>query len=252
MYAGYFPMGLSLERIFREMPNVPFKDDVWPKFLRENAVRVFGLERVVGDRPLPVPDPLRLVLRRLPGRVPAPARPRRCTTSPATSSPGATRPASSTCRTRSARISAPTSATAARCRTGASPARSTAGASTPRAPTSRSRTPSASTARPGCAPSRPSSATACPSPGTTPTSRSRRCGRCPSSRSSPTTRSGRRSSDVVRDRHDLAGDGRERRRLCALPLRAQHRDGAGARLATRPASRSRRCGRRRSSRRPAA
>ena len=44
MYAGYFPMGLSLERIFSELPNVGFKDDVWPKFLRENAVRVFGLD----------------------------------------------------------------------------------------------------------------------------------------------------------------------------------------------------------------
>jgi predicted TIM-barrel fold metal-dependent hydrolase len=43
MYAGYFPMGLSLERIFHDMPNVPFKDAVWPKFLRENAIRVFGL-----------------------------------------------------------------------------------------------------------------------------------------------------------------------------------------------------------------
>lgn len=43
MYAGYFPMGLSLTRIFTEMPEVPFHDDVWPKFLRENAVRVFGL-----------------------------------------------------------------------------------------------------------------------------------------------------------------------------------------------------------------
>ena len=40
MYAGYFPMGLTLERIFNELPDVPFKDDVWPKFLRENAVRV--------------------------------------------------------------------------------------------------------------------------------------------------------------------------------------------------------------------
>ena len=37
MYAGYFPMGLSLERIFGEMPDVPFRDHVWPKFLRENA-----------------------------------------------------------------------------------------------------------------------------------------------------------------------------------------------------------------------
>jgi uncharacterized protein len=43
MYAGYFPMGLSLERIFAELPHVPFKDDVWPRFLRTNAERVFGL-----------------------------------------------------------------------------------------------------------------------------------------------------------------------------------------------------------------
>lgn len=45
LYAGYFPMGLSLERIFGDMPNVPFKDDVWPKFLRENAIRVFKLDQ---------------------------------------------------------------------------------------------------------------------------------------------------------------------------------------------------------------
>ncbi|QQD16652.1 amidohydrolase family protein [Spongiibacter nanhainus] len=45
MYAGYFPMGLSLDRIFRDMPNVPFKDEVWPKFLRENAIRVFKLDQ---------------------------------------------------------------------------------------------------------------------------------------------------------------------------------------------------------------
>jgi predicted TIM-barrel fold metal-dependent hydrolase len=44
MYAGYFPMGLSLERIFSELPNVGLKDDVWPKFLRDNAQRVFKLE----------------------------------------------------------------------------------------------------------------------------------------------------------------------------------------------------------------
>lgn len=43
MYAGYFPMGLSLERIFGDMPNVPFKDEVWPKFLRENAKKVFKI-----------------------------------------------------------------------------------------------------------------------------------------------------------------------------------------------------------------
>ena len=43
MYAGYFPMGLSLNRIFREMKDVPFKDEVWSKFLYENATHVFKL-----------------------------------------------------------------------------------------------------------------------------------------------------------------------------------------------------------------
>jgi len=44
LYAGYFPMGLSLERIMTEMQDVPFRDHVWPKFLRENALRVLKLE----------------------------------------------------------------------------------------------------------------------------------------------------------------------------------------------------------------
>ena len=44
LYAGYFPMGLSLERIFSELPKVPLKDDVWPKFLYGNAARILGLE----------------------------------------------------------------------------------------------------------------------------------------------------------------------------------------------------------------
>ena len=43
MFAGYYPMGLSLERIFRELPDVPFKDDVWPAFLSQNARRVFAI-----------------------------------------------------------------------------------------------------------------------------------------------------------------------------------------------------------------
>ena len=43
IYAGYFPMGLSLERIAHELPLVGFKDEVWPKFLRTNALRVLGL-----------------------------------------------------------------------------------------------------------------------------------------------------------------------------------------------------------------
>ena len=43
-YAGYFPMGLSIERIMTEMRNVPFRDHVWPKFLRDNAARVLKLD----------------------------------------------------------------------------------------------------------------------------------------------------------------------------------------------------------------
>ena len=43
LYAGYFPMGLSLDRIMSDMENVPFKDDVWPRFLRENAIKAFKL-----------------------------------------------------------------------------------------------------------------------------------------------------------------------------------------------------------------
>ncbi|NRA07076.1 MAG: amidohydrolase [Myxococcales bacterium] len=44
LYAGYFPMGLSLERIMTDMPQVPFREAVWPKFLRGNARRLLGLD----------------------------------------------------------------------------------------------------------------------------------------------------------------------------------------------------------------
>jgi len=44
IYAGYFPMGLSLDRIFAELADVPFNDDVWPRFLRGNAARVLKLD----------------------------------------------------------------------------------------------------------------------------------------------------------------------------------------------------------------
>ncbi len=43
MYCGYFPAGLTLERQFAELPQVGFHDEVWPKFLRTNAQRVFKL-----------------------------------------------------------------------------------------------------------------------------------------------------------------------------------------------------------------
>ena len=38
-------MGLSLERIMTDMQDVPFKDDVWPKFLRDNACNILGIDR---------------------------------------------------------------------------------------------------------------------------------------------------------------------------------------------------------------
>ncbi len=44
IYAGYYPMGLDIDRIFAELPGVPFRDHVWPKFLYENAARVLKLE----------------------------------------------------------------------------------------------------------------------------------------------------------------------------------------------------------------
>jgi uncharacterized protein len=45
IYAGYYPMGLSMERIMTDMPKVGFKDEVWPKFLRGNAARVLKLDK---------------------------------------------------------------------------------------------------------------------------------------------------------------------------------------------------------------
>ena len=43
MYAGYFPFGISYETTFSQLPNLPLRDHVWPKFLRENAMHVLGL-----------------------------------------------------------------------------------------------------------------------------------------------------------------------------------------------------------------
>ena len=44
IWSGYFPAGLTYDRIFAELPDVPFKDEVWPKFLRENAIKAFKLD----------------------------------------------------------------------------------------------------------------------------------------------------------------------------------------------------------------
>ena len=44
IYGGYFPMGMSLERIMADLGGVALKDEVWPRFLRGNARRVLGLD----------------------------------------------------------------------------------------------------------------------------------------------------------------------------------------------------------------
>ena len=43
MYAGNFPMSIALDKIFAEMNDVPFNEDVWPLFLGENAKKVLKL-----------------------------------------------------------------------------------------------------------------------------------------------------------------------------------------------------------------
>ncbi len=43
IYAGYFPMGLSVQRIMSDMQNVPFKQGVWEKFLSLNARKILKL-----------------------------------------------------------------------------------------------------------------------------------------------------------------------------------------------------------------
>ena len=45
MYAGYFPIGLSLERIMTEMQEVDLKEKVWPNFLSDNARKILKLKK---------------------------------------------------------------------------------------------------------------------------------------------------------------------------------------------------------------
>ena len=44
MFAGYYP-GFSYERLKNELPEVPFREHVWSKFMRENAIKVFKLDQ---------------------------------------------------------------------------------------------------------------------------------------------------------------------------------------------------------------
>lgn len=43
LYGGYHPYALTLDRIFDELPGVPLRDEVWPRFLHDNAARILGL-----------------------------------------------------------------------------------------------------------------------------------------------------------------------------------------------------------------
>jgi len=42
IYAGYYP-GIDYHRLKDEVEQIPFRDHIWPKFLRENAIKVFKL-----------------------------------------------------------------------------------------------------------------------------------------------------------------------------------------------------------------
>jgi predicted TIM-barrel fold metal-dependent hydrolase len=42
LFAGYYAVGLTWDRIFDELARLPLRDHVWPKFLRDNADRVLG------------------------------------------------------------------------------------------------------------------------------------------------------------------------------------------------------------------
>jgi predicted TIM-barrel fold metal-dependent hydrolase len=43
LYAGYFPFGLELDRIFSELDELPLRPEVWPKFLSLNARKLLKL-----------------------------------------------------------------------------------------------------------------------------------------------------------------------------------------------------------------
>jgi predicted TIM-barrel fold metal-dependent hydrolase len=45
LYGGHYASGLTLERIFREMDDVPLRPHVWEPFLAANAARVLKLDR---------------------------------------------------------------------------------------------------------------------------------------------------------------------------------------------------------------
>ena len=49
IYAGYFPIGLSLERIMTDMQEVDLKEKVWPNFLSDNARKILKLKKQINS-----------------------------------------------------------------------------------------------------------------------------------------------------------------------------------------------------------
>ncbi|MGE0385868.1 MAG: amidohydrolase family protein [Gammaproteobacteria bacterium] len=45
MFAGYYP-GISYERLKGDLQNLQLREQVWPRFLRENAIEVFKLDNL--------------------------------------------------------------------------------------------------------------------------------------------------------------------------------------------------------------
>jgi uncharacterized protein len=43
LFAGYYAVGLSWERVFDDLEQLPLRDATWPRFLRDNALEVLGL-----------------------------------------------------------------------------------------------------------------------------------------------------------------------------------------------------------------
>ena len=200
----------------------------------------------------PVPHPLRLVLGRVPRGLPGRASPRRSTTSTATSWPGATRRATlhvqdAFCPHLGAHLGHGGTVDGCEIACPFHGWKFDADGNNTDIPYCE-RTNRRATLRTYPVVERNGSA----SPGTTPTPTSRRCGRSRSSPSSTTIPTGRPRSARAHRRRRLAGDGRERRRLRPLPLRAQHRRGAGdGELRDRVPGHAR-CARARSSPRPVA
>jgi len=49
MFTGYYPT-LSYDRIFAELDDLPLREETWAPFLRDNAARVYGLEKMLSQK----------------------------------------------------------------------------------------------------------------------------------------------------------------------------------------------------------